>query len=414
MRRGGESPDGDPGGESGRRVQAESPGGEPWVEASGAWAGAADHHRPADERARECATIGSMSRFTSALLLPALTLTLTSSGACGGDTSQHSAAAPVPASTVEAQGKPAEGSAAGPGSAAAAQPGAEAAPRGAQAPPTKVPAAARVVAIGDVHGDLEATRTVLRLAGAIDDKDAWIGGELVVVQTGDQLDRGDGEREILELLQRIREEAPKTGGAVYILNGNHELMNAAGDLRYVTAGGMLDFTDVPGVDINDPRGQSVPPQMRGRFLSFMPGSVYGQRLAERNVIQQVGDTVFVHGGVLPEHVRYGIERINTETQAWLRGEGPPPEAVVADEQSPVWTRRYSDNPGPADCAVLEEALAALPAKRMVVGHTVHTEGITSACGGKVWLIDVGMASYYGGHPEALEIVGEEVRVLKPE
>ncbi len=357
-----------------------------------------------------------MSRFTSALLFPALALTLILGSACGGDTSQHSAAAPpagtTPAGKVEGQGEPS--AAAGPGSAAAAPPSASATPGGKKAPPTKVPAAARVVAIGDVHGDLDATRRVLRLAGAIDDKDAWIGGELVVVQTGDQLDRGDGEREILELLQRDHEEAPKTGGAVYILNGNHELMNAAGDLRYVTAGGMLDFTDVPGVDINDPRGQRVPPQMRGRFLSFMPGSVYGQRLAERNVIQQVGDTVFVHGGVLPEHVRYGIEKINAETQAWLRGEGPPPEAVVADDQSPVWTRRYSDNPGPADCAVLDEALAGLSAKRMVVGHTVHTEGISSACEGKVWLIDVGMASYYGGHPEALEIVGEGVRVLKPE
>jgi len=201
---------------------------------------------------------------------------------------------------------------------------------------------------------------------------------------------------------------------VHILNGNHELMNAAGDLRYVTAGGLLDFSDVPGVDINDPRGQRIPPQQRGRFLSFMPGAPYAQRLAERNVIQQVGDTVFVHGGVLPEHVRYGIDRINAETQAWLRGEAPPPRSVIADDESPVWTRRYSDSPGPDDCAVLGEALAAIPAKRMVVGHTVHTEGIASACDDRVWLIDVGMAAYYGGHPEALEIVGDQVRVLRPE
>jgi len=357
-----------------------------------------------------------MSRYASALISPALALLLALGGACGGDTSQRSAAAPAPAEV---------GSAAKTGDSAVPEAGRDAPPTaspssaaavasGGSAPPTKAPAAARVVAIGDVHGDLEATRTVLRLAGAIDDTDAWIGGELVVVQTGDQLDRGDGEREILELLRKIRDEAKRTGGAVYILNGNHELMNAAGDLRYVTAGGMLDFTDVPGVDIDDPRGQSVSPQMRGRFLSFMPGGVYGRRFAERNVIQQVGDTVFVHGGVLPEHVRYGIERINTETQAWLRGEGPPPASVISDDQSPVWTRRYSDNPGPADCAVLNEALAAIPAKRMVVGHTVHTEGISSACDDKVWLIDVGMASYYGGHPEALEIVGDQVRVLRPE
>src|SRR5688572_30209254 len=44
--------------------------------------------------------------------------------------------------------------------------------------PAVRPAPARLVAIGDVHGDLAATRAVLRLAGAIDERDRWIGGEL--------------------------------------------------------------------------------------------------------------------------------------------------------------------------------------------------------------------------------------------
>ena len=42
----------------------------------------------------------------------------------------------------------------------------------------------RIVAFGDVHGDLEAARGALRLAGAIDEQDRWIGGDLIVVQTG--------------------------------------------------------------------------------------------------------------------------------------------------------------------------------------------------------------------------------------
>ena len=33
----------------------------------------------------------------------------------------------------------------------------------------------RVVAIGDVHGDLDALRTCLRVAGVVDTQDAWIG-----------------------------------------------------------------------------------------------------------------------------------------------------------------------------------------------------------------------------------------------
>src|SRR5688572_24286637 len=51
----------------------------------------------------------------------------------------------------------------------------------------------RLVALGDVHGDLAAARAALRLVGAIDWSNQWIGGDLVVVQTGDQLDRSDQE-----------------------------------------------------------------------------------------------------------------------------------------------------------------------------------------------------------------------------
>lgn len=85
--------------------------------------------------------------------------------------------------------------------------------RGALDVSTRFPAPRRLVAIGDLHGDLEATRRVLRLAGAIDERDGWIGGDLVLVQTGDQLDRGDDEPEILDLFERLAREATAAGAA---------------------------------------------------------------------------------------------------------------------------------------------------------------------------------------------------------
>ena len=87
----------------------------------------------------------------------------------------------------------------------------------------------RIVAFGDVHGDFEAARGALRLAGAIDEQDRWSGGELIVVQTGDQLDRGDQEQAILDLFERLRIESEAAGGAFHALLGNHELMNARVD-----------------------------------------------------------------------------------------------------------------------------------------------------------------------------------------
>ena len=54
------------------------------------------------------------------------------------------------------------------------------------------------------------------------------------VQVGDQLDRGDNELQILYMLERLQEEAKAAGGALHVLTGNHETMNAEGRFRYST------------------------------------------------------------------------------------------------------------------------------------------------------------------------------------
>lgn len=275
--------------------------------------------------------------------------------------------------------------------------------------PGEVPA--RIVAFGDVHGDLEATRGALRLAGAIDEADHWIGGALVVVQTGDQLDRGDDEQAILDLFERLRVESAASGGAFHALLGNHELMNARGDLRYVTDGGFADFADAVEYDADDPLLADFEPHERARMAALLPGRPYARLLARRNVIVQLGDNLFVHGGVLPDHVTYGIDLINREARAWLRGETDPP-GFLGRSDSPQWTRLYSNEPDSLACEVLSEVLSRMEAKRMVMGHTIQDDGISGACEGRAWRIDVGMAAFYGGEVEVLEIVGDSVRVLK--
>lgn len=278
-------------------------------------------------------------------------------------------------------------------------------------PPTRFPAADRIVAFGDWHGDLGAARSALQLAGAIDDQDRWTGGDLVVVQTGDQIDRGDEEQAILDLLDRLQDEARASGGAVHALLGNHEIMNAQGDFRYVTDGGWADFADAGiEVDEGDSVVASLPERQRPRATAFLPGGRYAQMLAERNVAVIIGRTLFVHGGVLPDHLRYGLERLNEETREWLRGTGPfPPIYEMKDD--PVWSRHYSDEPDDADCALLESVLGSLECDRMVVGHTVQERGINAQCGDRVWCIDTGAAEHYGGTVQGLEITSAGIRVL---
>ncbi len=265
----------------------------------------------------------------------------------------------------------------------------------------RVPMPDRLVAIGDLHGDIGGTRSALRAAGAIGDDDHWIGGKLVVVQTGDVLDRGDDEQEILDLLDKLAVEAKAAGGAVIELLGNHELMNAAGDFRYVTRGGFADFADVPGLDTS--RYAQVPEAARARISALGPGGVYAHKLAHHNVIAIVGDTVFSHAGVLGNWAKR-IDATNLESRCWLDGQAGGPRSgtpALTSEDSPVWTRELGG--GHVDCAALETTLDTLRVKREVVGHTVQDGGITSACDGKVWRIDVGLAKEYGGPIEVLEL-----------
>ncbi len=47
---------------------------------------------------------------------------------------------------------------------------------------TFLPAVPRIVAIGDLHGDLGKARRAFRLGGLIDENDRWIGGTTTAVQ----------------------------------------------------------------------------------------------------------------------------------------------------------------------------------------------------------------------------------------
>jgi hypothetical protein len=267
-----------------------------------------------------------------------------------------------------------------------------------------------VVAIGDLHGDLDAAQRVLRLAGAIDAAGRWIGGNLTVVQTGDQIDRGDDDRAVLDLFERLRDEAPRQGGQVISLTGNHEHMNVEAKLGSVTRNGYRafeEFASLPGAPIFVSRTQ------RGRYLAFRPGGPYALKIAKRPLVVVVGTSVLVHGGLLPEHVRHGIERINDQAAAWVRGEVRDRPRFLKKDHSPLWIRRYSaGTPSRADCQRLAATLGPLGARRMVMGHTVQPTGINAACGDRVWRIDVGLSRPYKlGITQALEINGEVVRVL---
>ncbi len=82
----------------------------------------------------------------------------------------------------------------------------------------------RQIIVGDIHGELEGFREILCNAGLIDGKDNWSGGNSILIQTGDVIDRGLCSREAVGLLRKLQQEAEAFGGEVVRLCGNHELM----------------------------------------------------------------------------------------------------------------------------------------------------------------------------------------------
>ena len=144
----------------------------------------------------------------------------------------------------------------------------------------------RVVAHGDIHGELDGFIENLRQAGIIDEYDNWRGGEEeetdeegnVLVQGGDVIDRGPKSREAMEFLRKLQRQAReakrrKGEGArdeVVRIAGNHELMLLEGDFRYA--------------NFSDPQG--LADEIREEILS---GDIEAAHV--------IGDRLVVHGGL---------------------------------------------------------------------------------------------------------------------
>uniref|UniRef100_A0A804U9P1 ER membrane protein complex subunit 7 beta-sandwich domain-containing protein n=1 Tax=Zea mays TaxID=4577 RepID=A0A804U9P1_MAIZE len=121
--------------------------------------------------------------------------------------------------------------------------------------------------------------------------------------------------------------------------------------------------------------------MRSRLTALRPDGPISRRfLADLPTVLVVGDSVFIHGGLLEANIEYGLERINAEVSEWIRGEGGDNTRAleyVRGRDTVVWLRRFFDG-FDCDCKRLEGVLGMIPgAKRMVMGHTIQTVEINT-------------------------------------
>ncbi|KAK9997523.1 hypothetical protein SO802_022209 [Lithocarpus litseifolius] len=139
------------------------------------------------------------------------------------------------------------------------------------------------------------------------------------------------------------------------------------------------------------------------------------------MVLAVGDSVFAHSGFKPEHVYYGLEKINEDVRDWLNGLGENymMKKFLRYADVVVWMRDFSkDSMKKCDCLALELLLSTISrARRMIMGHTIQENGISEACESRVLRIDVGMLKGCGDRfSEVLEISknsGLKVLTLNP-
>ncbi|KAL8438944.1 hypothetical protein Efla_005079 [Eimeria flavescens] len=257
----------------------------------------------------------------------------------------------------------------------------------------------RVVAVGDLHGDAENALLLLDALGVVDKKTRrWKGGDTLLVQTGDIVDRGPDGKLLYDLFAEWKKEAREAGGKVVTLIGNHDAMNVCGDFRYVHPKETAQFGG-----------------LSSRRLAFSERGKYGSLLLSLASAVRINGIIFSHAGVTPPFAALGLSRLHELLTAELRdgcslyykkqrGLEAVDSLFASGEDGPLWSRLYTLSPPHIGCPALKEALNLLAADAMVVGHTVQESlRVETHCAGRLVAIDTGVSRYVANSPRALEV-----------
>lgn len=314
------------------------------------------------------------------------------------------------------------------------------------------PAPGRIIAIGDLHGDFDAWQAIARSAGLVDAKGHWTGANATLVQTGDIVDRGPYSLKIIRQLMKLQSEAPRRGGHVIVLVGNHEAMMMTDDLRYVHPGEYEAFAEPTSEERRERVYQAnkgvietayrarypdmSPEAIKGKWIettplgkieyqrAWLPDGELGRWALTNPAVVKLGGTLFVHGGISAAYAKLSIDEMNRQVTAALKAQDKTPTAIINNPQGPLWyrgliTRTDGDEatlaPIPQGATEplsidqeIDLVLTNYGVKRIVVGHTPSREGILSSSEHRLWRIDSAISRAYGGQLAYLEIAGDKV------
>jgi hypothetical protein len=223
----------------------------------------------------------------------------------------------------------------------------------AKSPPPEHP----LFILGDVHGQYDVMRELLRGAGLIDDADQWSGGKATLWFMGDFFDRGPDGISSVDLVMRLQHEAAAAGGAVHSILGNHDVMILAAHRFGPDAGdgwGDQFWCDweLNGGQLDDLR-RLTPRHVR--WITGLP------------MLAKIGNLLLAHADAI-FYLDYGdnIESINRAGGDILDGDGPASWDMLLDQFTQ--RRAFSGNSA-AGAERLNGFLAKFGASRLIHGHT---------------------------------------------
>ena len=272
----------------------------------------------------------------------------------------------------------------------------------------------RIIAIGDIHGDLEIFIELLKLAKVIDSKLNWIGKSTYIVQVGDTLDgvrpgiKYDNnylntpyELKIMKFILKLDSQAKKDSGRVISILGNHELYpyyfykDKTFQKEYVKKADYKEYKKKYKISRDD---------------FYYPGKGIGAKIFGRTrpLILQLGQCIFCHGSLNKTFLdmytkdgKFNINEVNKQTRDWFTGKRlkPPKYINESDEVNPLFNRDLTDPDMMTNknCDKLVNPLFKYftNAKCIIMGHSTH-KSISPLCNNKLYRIDIAISRAFGG------------------
>ncbi|THU39321.1 redoxin domain-containing protein [Niastella caeni] len=239
----------------------------------------------------------------------------------------------------------------------------------------------KLFVLSDIEGNFMALRNLLQSNKIIDENYNWTFGNGHLVFNGDMFDRGDQVTECLWLIYSLEEQAKAAGGYVHFILGNHEIMNLSGRDSYVK-----------------PKYKDNAAKLGKTYSElFSSDTELGRWLRTKNIIEKIGDLLFVHAGISPEvnELKLSVKQMNDLARPYYDKDSVARKSTdkslallynTENSLSPFWYRLYyleserkitmgGDKGGydtlyKTPSAIIDQVLENYQVSKIITGHTI--------------------------------------------